>query len=165
MITAGQLDTNLIKVYAGDELRFQLNADGLFAYKSDEIGEALLNEYVVHNSEGLFLVAPKKQSIATLAEEDTDSNEGLELIKKVEISWNGLILRNDDGEKVFYADPETGNLIIAGEINAATGKIAGWTIEENSLLSGDIQSNGLSFAGIQSIHKLDENENSPYPIF
>lgn len=34
LITTGQLDTNRIKVYAGDKLRFQLNADGLYAYKS-----------------------------------------------------------------------------------------------------------------------------------
>ena len=34
LITTGQLDTNLIRVYAGDKLRFQLNGDGLFAYKS-----------------------------------------------------------------------------------------------------------------------------------
>lgn len=34
LITAGQLDTNRVMVYAGDKLRFQLNGDGLFAYKS-----------------------------------------------------------------------------------------------------------------------------------
>ena len=34
LITTGQLDTNKIMVYAGDKLRFQLNGEGLFAYKS-----------------------------------------------------------------------------------------------------------------------------------
>lgn len=34
LITTGQLDTNRVMVYAGDKLRFQLNGDGLFAYKS-----------------------------------------------------------------------------------------------------------------------------------
>jgi hypothetical protein len=34
LITTGQLDTNKIKVYAGNELRFQWNGDGLYAYKS-----------------------------------------------------------------------------------------------------------------------------------
>ena len=34
LITSGQLDTNLIKIYAGDHLRFQMNSDGIFAYKS-----------------------------------------------------------------------------------------------------------------------------------
>ena len=59
LITAGQLDTNLIKIYAGDDLRLQLNANGLFAYNVDSLGEADLNQYVVHNNNGLFLVQPQ----------------------------------------------------------------------------------------------------------
>ena len=55
LINAGQLDTNLIKIYAGNNLRLQLNGDGLFAYRSNETGEANFNEYVVHNADGLFL--------------------------------------------------------------------------------------------------------------
>jgi len=34
LITSGQLDTNLIRIYSGDNLRFQMNGDGIFAYKS-----------------------------------------------------------------------------------------------------------------------------------
>lgn len=35
LITTGRLDTNKINIYAGDNIRLQLNADGLFAYKTD----------------------------------------------------------------------------------------------------------------------------------
>ena len=34
LIKTGQLDTNLIKIYAGDKVAFQWNADGLYAYKT-----------------------------------------------------------------------------------------------------------------------------------
>ena len=114
LITAGQLDTNLIKVYAGDNLRFQLNGDGLFAYGKTETGETKFSSYVVHNEDGLFL---------------TQDN-----INKVEVSWSGLILRNNEGDKVFYAD-EQGNLTISGQIAATTGSIGGWEIQSDGLRS------------------------------
>lgn len=112
-ITAGQIDTNLIKVYAGDNLRLQLNADGLFAYKEDGLGGPVLDTYIVHNSEGLFL-----------------SDKGT---NRVEVSWNGLILRNEEGTPVFSADDE-GNLQITGEITANTGAIGNWKITEKGLV-------------------------------
>ena len=80
LITSGQLDTNKIKVYAGDRIRFQLNGDGLFAYKSlftdyDVLStvndstyrtyiasrneDANFAQYVTLNEDGLFLCARK----------------------------------------------------------------------------------------------------------
>jgi hypothetical protein len=38
MITAGQLDTNLIRVFAGENVAFQWNGEGIFAYKQNENG-------------------------------------------------------------------------------------------------------------------------------
>lgn len=80
-ITAGQLDTNKIKVYSGDRIRFQLNGDGLFAYKSlftdfdvlstissdaeyqqyldKKEDDANFAQYVTMNEDGLFLCARK----------------------------------------------------------------------------------------------------------
>ena len=146
LISAGQLDTNLIKIYAGNNLRLQLNGDGLFAYRSDSVGEANFNEYVVHNADGLFL---------------TNVNSEGEKNNRVEISWNGLILRNKNGERVFYADPETGNLIIAGGATIAKGsKIAGWTIEENYLYSAVNGGTAL----IKSGRSAGEPEDEPYDM-
>lgn len=123
LLTAGQIDTNLIRIFAGDNLRFQLNADGLYAFKTNTAaGEADYSNYVVHNSEGLFL---------------TNIKENGEKINRVAISWDGLTLRNEKGEKVFYADADSGNLIIKGNIQAATGDIGGWLILPNSLQSKD----------------------------
>lgn len=127
LLTAGQIDTNLIKIYAGDNLRLQLNADGLFAYNKDILGEANLKQYVVHNSDGLFLVQPRKNA---------EGEELNNLINKVEVSWNGLILRNNSGDRIFYAD-DTGNLTISGTITAEKGNIGNWQIVKNGLQAVD----------------------------
>ena len=101
--------TQTIRIFAGDDLRFQLNADGLYAFKNSSIsgGEADYSNYVVHNSEGLFL---------------TNVKDNGEKINRVEISWDGLILRNNSGDTVFNADND-GNLTIVGNIQAATVKL------------------------------------------
>lgn len=101
LITSGQLDTNLIKIYAGDHLRFQMNGDGIFAYKTkisdasiqnsehpyitygkvgeDEVlyaGDDLdSKQYVVFNENGLSLIA--KKGALVLNTEKTDYYEVL----------------------------------------------------------------------------------------
>lgn len=117
LITAGQLDTNLIKIYAGDNLRLQLNGDGLFAYRPDALGDANLKQYIVHNSDGLF---------------STIENENGSKTHLVEVSWNGFILRDEDGNIVFNAD-RTGNLSIVGTVTAAAGNIGNWEIKDTGL--------------------------------
>ena len=151
LISAGQLDTNLIKIYAGNNLRLQLNGDGLFAYRSDSIGEANFNEYVVHNADGLFL---------------TNINDLGEKNNRVEISWDGLILRNKNGEQVFYADPETGNLIIAGGATIDKGStIAGWTIEDNYLKSAKHGGIAMIKSGPNIVNnETGELEETPYEM-
>ena len=125
-----------------------MNKDGLFAYKSvfedselmsaasdSTISDALntnatdgldMKQYVVHNENGLFLVAEKDALVLdnsgvnpTLKNLTTD-------VKRVEVSWDGLVLRNWNNDKVFYADPDTGNLTVEGEIHASA-----LTIESN----------------------------------
>jgi hypothetical protein len=95
LITTGRLDTNLIKIYGGDKVRLQMNKDGLFAYKSvlddknlmdlassePDIADALSSattdgldkkQYVVHNENGLFLIA-EKGAIVTSYTSDEES--------------------------------------------------------------------------------------------
>lgn len=43
------------------------------------------------------------------------------------LTWDGLTMNNDQGERVFYADADTGNLNIAGKLTVKEGSnIAGW---------------------------------------
>lgn len=112
LITTGQLDTNLIRIYAGDTIAFQMNADGLYAYKWDLGSDSYQNQYVVHNKDGLFLHAAKGSTVGNVV-----MNQD---VNRVEISWDGLKLRNNNNETVFYADPDTGNLDITGAIHATS---------------------------------------------
>ena len=167
LITSGQLDTNLIKIYAGDHLRFQLNGDGMFAYKS-KISDAQNNshpeqegilmpedsadpkQYVVFNDNGLALIAKKGAKVllndktnyfTVLNDEYVFTSKkrselaNLDSITRVEVSWDGFILRNWENERVFYADPQTGNLTIKGHIEATTGTIGAWQFNQNRLWS------------------------------
>lgn len=135
LITAGQLDTNKVVVYAGDRMRFQLNGDGLFAFKSflsDYItnsGNTTYNtmmnnrqsdtdygQYVVMDSEGLFLKANRGAYI--LNDTATDYILLSQDITRVELSWQGLKMRNWDNQITFFASASTGDLFLSGTLNA-----------------------------------------------
>lgn len=169
LITSGQLDTNLIKIYAGNHLRFQMNGDGIFAYKSwlDDVnngGSQILSQqnestkllaqdsldskqYVVFNDQGLSLIAEKGAKVLmnnkrqyytvlsdeAIAESNTPGLANQENIKRVQISWDGLILRNWQNDKVFYADADTGNLYLKGTIDATGGHIGAWHIDNSKI--------------------------------
>lgn len=131
LLTAGVIDTNVIRIFAGDNIRFQMNATGLYAFKEtvDALGEPAtdFNNYLVQNSEGLFLIEK--------IPETQDGVTSFNINRRVEISWDGFILRDGSGEIVFYADPENGKLILKGNIYANEGEIGGWIIGENYLIS------------------------------
>lgn len=143
-LAAGQLDTNNLRLFAGDDLRFQMNSNGIFAYKNwksdfdlfgegedyetvkqdwaaygqrEDVGfEADPAQYVTLNEDGLFLIADVGAMI--LNKECTDYIQITERVERVAITWNGLTLRNYDNEEVFYADADTGDLNITGNITA-----------------------------------------------
>lgn len=78
MITAGQLDVNKIRVFAGDNIAFQWNGEGIFAYKqNEETGSVDLNTYVRYSDKGLQFVSGKHTA--------------------VDLGWNGLLISTQDG--------------------------------------------------------------------
>lgn len=141
LLTAGQIDTNLIKIFAGENLRLQLNAEGLFAYKVNDLGEADLNRYIVHNSEGLFSTIIKNNNKVDL----------------VEVSWNGFILRDENNNIKFKADPN-GNLFLSGEIQASIGKIGNWEIKPEGLWYKNGTAGLIPDSGI----KIEDNQHPLY---
>lgn len=129
LITTGQLDTNLIRIFAGDDLKLQMNGDGLFAYRSqwsNDNGTIAadatradgldLGQYVVHNGDGLFLTA----EAGTIIGEDENHNPVAlaNKVDRVSITWNGLTLRNWNNDRTLWADADTGNLTVEGTIRA-----------------------------------------------
>lgn len=139
-ITAGHIDTNQVKIYAGDRVRFQMNENGLFAYKSffEDLKHELLDgeyqkitnastrvndidssQYVVMNENGLFLWG-KKDALVLNKEKNGYRDPLTQDVARVEVSWDGFKLRNWSNEEVFYADPDTGDLNITGAIKATS---------------------------------------------
>lgn len=78
MITAGQLDVNKIRIFAGDDVAFQWNSEGIFAYKQNEVtGSVDLNTYVRYSDRGLQFI--NGEHVA------------------VDLGWNGLLISTQDG--------------------------------------------------------------------
>lgn len=136
LITAGQLDTNLVRIFAGNDLALQLNGQGLYAYYIGDDGYDY-NKYVVHNRNGLFF---------------TDND-----VDRVAVSWNGLELRNSDNELTLWTDAESGSLVLN---NAWIKK---GTIEAVTL--GNISSieSGLIIEPVNGVCFIDNDGVFKYP--
>lgn len=76
LITAGQLDVNKVRVFAGNNIAFQWNSEGIFAYKQNE-DSVDLNTYVHYSDKGLQFFS---NGYAT-----------------VDLGWNGLLISTQDG--------------------------------------------------------------------
>lgn len=153
LIKSGQIDTTKIKIFAGKNVALQMNKDGYFAYRqieqTDNEGNTNLvptpDEFVTHNGDGLFLI--------------NRTGAGDEL-KLVEISWDGLKIRNKRNEVVLEAN-DAGNLVL-NHIEAKSGRIGNMEIDAiDELVSltleplegtqfryknGEFQNTSLSFA-------------------
>lgn len=114
LITTGQLDTNLIRIFSGDQMTFQWNSEGLIAYKQDGITGVDINTFIRYSDKGLQYY---KANVADPI---------------VSLDWNGLTLRNSKGEKTMYLEAETGNLNITGTFIMTGGKIGDNTITQIS---------------------------------
>ena len=153
LIKSGQIDTTKIKIFAGKNVALQMNKDGYFAYRqieqTDNEGNTNLvptpDEFVTHNGDGLFLI---------------NRTEAGDELKLVEISWDGLKIRNKRNEVVLEAN-DAGNLVL-NHIEAKSGRIGNMEIDAiDELVSltleplegtqfryknGEFQNTSLSFA-------------------
>ena len=105
LIVSGQLDTNRIRIYAGDRIRFQLNGDGLFAYKS------FLEDFgIIEGSD-----APAWAQLARSVDPQYIDNYGhylltddpyaeLDPAQYVFLNDNGLFLRVENGAYVLNSN-------------------------------------------------------------
>ena len=88
LLTAGAIDTSLIRIYSGDNLSFQWNGDGLFAYKRDEEGRPTMDAYVKYSDQGLQFIM----------EEPNNENNC-----SVHLGWEGLKLAAQSGALTLTA--------------------------------------------------------------
>lgn len=83
-LRAGQIDTNLIKIYSGNNVAFQWNGEGIFAYVKDSNGIPNLSQYVRYSENGLQYV----------------NNEHT----TVDLGWNGLLISTQGGSTELTGD-------------------------------------------------------------
>lgn len=81
LITTGQLDTNLIKIYNGNNIAFQWNSEGLYAYKTLDDGTPDLSQYVKYSQNGLEYI----------------NNINGKEVSTVSLGWDGLDITAQDG--------------------------------------------------------------------
>ena len=82
-ITTGQLDVNKIHIFAGNNVAFQWNSEGIFAYKQKD-GSVDLNTYVHYSDKGLQLVQEERVA--------------------VDLGWNGLLISTQEGATELTGD-------------------------------------------------------------
>lgn len=90
LITTGQLDVEKIRIFAGNNIAFQWNGEGIFAYKQTETGVDE-NVYVKYSSKGLQFVSGKKSD----GEQDN---------VMVDLGWNGLLISTQEGATELTGD-------------------------------------------------------------
>ena len=96
-------------------MTFQWNSEGLIAYKQDGITGVDINTFIRYSDKGLqYYKANVTDPIVSL-------------------DWNGLTLRNNNGDKTVYLDAQTGNVVISGTIYATSGNIGGLEIKNTTL--------------------------------
>ena len=108
LLTAGQINTENIRIYSGDNMAFQWNPEGIFAYKNVE-GELNPNVYVKYSQHGLHYIDE------TLEWDDSNLVNGKQSL--VSLDWDGLKLKNRSGENTFFADMD-GNLTLRGTLKS-----------------------------------------------
>ena len=83
MISAGQLDVNKIRIFAGDNVAFQWNEEGIFAYQRTDNGIDL-NTFVRYSDRGLQFIQGNHTA--------------------VDLGWNGLLISTQDGSTELSGD-------------------------------------------------------------
>lgn len=86
LITSGQLNTESIRIFAGSNMAFQWNGEGIFAYKRDEEnnGAPDMTTYVKYSQHGLQYI----QGATTI----------------VDLGWDGLVIKAQDGAVSLTGD-------------------------------------------------------------
>ena len=130
-LRAGQIDTNLIKIYSGNNVAFQWNGEGIFAYVKDSNGIPNLSQYVRYSENGLQYV----------------NNEHT----TVDLGWNGLLISTQGGSTELTG--ENGLVVYYGEKNEQGTNYA--------VRVGKFIDNNIESYGIRLYNKIDENTYIP----
>ena len=145
LITTGQLDTNLIKIYNGNNIAFQWNSEGLYAYKTLDDGTPDLSQYVKYSQNGL-------EYINNINGKETST---------VSLGWNGLDITAQDGavslngsQGLIIKNAE-GKIVVALGRSNDTDPLYGLRMYQNGELNFYADNNGQLYLR-QSINVGDQ---------
>ena len=130
VITSGRLDTDLIRIFAGNNLAFQWNGEGIFAYRRNDDGTTNLNSYVRYSDQGLQYIL----------DEENDS-------AAVSLGWDGLFLSAQNGSLSLTGGE--GLVIYEGQKNEAGSN--------HVVRLGRILNDNLEYEYGLRLYKKDEN--------
>lgn len=158
LIKNGQLDISNLALYAGTKVKFQFNENGLFAYKDlkndQNLVQAIMDEgdrsylpfltdyngidrksYVVFNEDGLFLRCEDGDLIYDTSETNNirvlpQTTKGY--VNRVYVNWQGFFIDDWSGQHLIEAGVD-GNLRVKGRIEASSGNIGNWIIDDDGL--------------------------------
>lgn len=138
LLTAGQINTDLIKIYSGDDIAFSWSKDGIYAYCDNGNGYDE-TKYVRFSREGL---------------QATHNN-----VDRVSLTWDGLFMRNDNGERTFELDTD-GNILMSGTLQSFDYRPGilgtGWCIDR----TGTAEFNNVKVRGIISASVFNYEETT-----
>lgn len=124
LITAGQIDTNLIRIFAGDEMAFQWNSEGILAYKYDADGKAQRKNYVKFSQYGLQCIDENlNETFANYEEQNAEIVKDFPALEQgkaalVSLNWDGLTLRDKTGQTTLQLDKDSGSIFMTGTISS-----------------------------------------------
>jgi len=75
------------------------------------------------------------------------ANNDNKYIDRVAIDWSGFTLRNYKNERVFYADADTGDLVMTGTIYAKAGVFEGEVRASSLYIGNDDTHNYIDSSG------------------
>ena len=180
-ISGGKLDVNEVSLVSGDANTFKWNKFGLSALEDEKNNF----RFVRFDKYGIYGMDYSVANGALISSENYHPSNINELIEHATfaLTWEGLKVTGDSGvvakigkddkgiiritknvagytQDIFSID-NYGDLKISGVIEALGGKLAGWTIEEDTITSGKFGETGihLSTNGKINTDRLFGNDN------
>lgn len=161
LVTAGTLHAGNVQIMSGDDPAFRWDENGINAFHKDTDGKYSPYKFVRFDRHGIY-------GISTTDNEDTYVPEDEKQVQDdatFSLTWEGLkvtggsgaiakigkqvleldgedkefimVVKNAQNDDTFRID-NNGNVEVKGKIIAASGKIAGWEVDNNSLRAGEL---------------------------
>lgn len=173
LITTGQLDTNRIKIFSGDNLRFQFNENGLFGYKS--FLENFKGSHALQRLKSLrnYWEGLSNRPYNTFEDyfDSLNNSGGYTNLQYIKFNENGLFLVAENGATIYSNEKYSvlNKDVTRIQISWSGLKLRNWNNQQVFWAdpdSGNLYITGTVFADSFKIlkHKADLNDSNAIPM-